>query len=228
LPQGPKTSRGFGGIPAENSSAGAICLAEARAGPHRVITRSARKFAADRAEFGRFSACAHTGYLCRPPGTCPRKSAAMGLFAEAGRTPYAHRRFFRIILLAAGPKAAVKIPLGVVAYWSITRPNRDLTEFSSSTFVLLRGGPILRRNLGRAGSFRGHPPHHLHLQLGRFCRANHGGHPGQSVAAPLLAHRAARANPRHGIQKILGKSCLTPASTSASLRNRPPYGGVGG
>ena len=68
------------------------------------------------AEFGSFSACGLTGYLCRPPGTCPRKSAAMGLFAEAARTPYTHRRFFWIFLPAAGRKAAVKIPLGVVAY----------------------------------------------------------------------------------------------------------------
>ena len=81
-PCGPPLSpRGFGGIPAKSSSAGTIYLAQARAGPHRVITRSTRRLAADQAEFGRFSACAHTGYLCRRPGTCPPKSVATGLFA---------------------------------------------------------------------------------------------------------------------------------------------------
>lgn len=45
------------------------------------LNRAALPIAADQAEFGRFSACAHAGYLCHRPGTCPRKSAAIGLFA---------------------------------------------------------------------------------------------------------------------------------------------------
>ena len=34
------------------------------------LNRAALPIAADQAEFGRFSACAHTGYLCRPHRAC--------------------------------------------------------------------------------------------------------------------------------------------------------------
>ena len=147
--------------------------------------RSPRSLVAHRRGWGESSAgCSAIGYLCRLGSRCPRKSAAIGLFAEVARIPYTQgwlfRESFQIwnFLPAAGRNSAVEALHLCFFAWR-TDPSQKSRARRVDSCVRLQPSSI-----SAAGPNLSHQPR---------------SHPGQDVAGPLLAHPSAVAKHRQGL-----------------------------